>query len=100
MVKQGSFSEIMVSDKAVTSMLVTDVGDEVCCWQLLRCWSRFLPFWSQKHSKDVKKIEILSPTSNFKSPTSRSHQQHCHRYGPYHMAYIIARNQMNFRCIG
>ena len=36
MVKQGSFSEIMVSDKAVTSMLVTDVGDEVCCWQLLR----------------------------------------------------------------
>ena len=59
---------------AVTSMLVTDVGDEMCWRQLLDVGDGFgyfdhqhqlsfyLNVWHQ-HSKDVTKIKILSETS-------------------------------------
>ena len=60
----------------VSQMLVTDVGDEMC-------WKSFYINVGHQHSKDITNIEISSPTStnyltNFKSPTSRFHQHHCH----------------------
>ena len=58
----------------VTSMLVTDVGDEMCWWKAYGVGDGFrhfghynpLSFYvdiGHKHLKDVTKIEILSPTS-------------------------------------
>ena len=46
----------------VTSMLITDVGEEMCWLQLQDSGDSFGQF-SHKHSKDVTKIETPSPTS-------------------------------------
>ena len=48
------YSDSLVGNKSrpVISMLATDVGDEMCCWQVdksmptIGCWWRFWPFWS------------------------------------------------------
>ena len=62
----------------VTSMLVTDVGDEMCWWQLVDVDDRFGHFGHRhplsfhinvrhQHSKHVTRTEILSSTSeNFR----------------------------------
>ena len=60
--------------KRATSMLVTDVGDEMCLWQLwdvgdgFGCFCRQHPLSlnisvGHQQPKDVTNIEILSPTS-------------------------------------
>ena len=89
----------------VTSMLVTDVGDEICCWwQLWNVSDSLSHFdhqhqlssyihkfrascWCHQHSKDVTNIEIQKPTFTNRrkrqvtniitSPISRCHQ---HQY--------------------
>ena len=59
---------------SVLSMLLTDVGDEKCWWQLCDVSDSFGHFGHQhplsfyisvghRHSKDVANIEILSPKS-------------------------------------
>ena len=59
-------------EKVATSMLVTDAGDEMCCWQFYDDGDGFGHFghqhlslnFSTRHQllKDVNKIFILSPT--------------------------------------
>ena len=59
--------------RRITSMLVTDAGDEMCCLQLRDgidghrrfCYKHPLSFiigTGQQHPKDVTNIEIPSPT--------------------------------------
>ena len=81
----GPIAVIFIADigdfQAVTSMLVTDVGEEICWWQLWDVGDNFGHFGRQhplsfyisvghQHPKDVINIEILSPTS------LNSHQHH------------------------
>ena len=43
------------------SMLVTDVGDEMCWWW--RCWRRFWPFWSP--TSTILLLYIETPWPNY-----------------------------------
>ena len=74
--------------KKVTSMLVTDVGNELCWWQLSDIGDGFAHFGSlyfyisigHQNVKDVTYIKIHSPTS-----TNR--HQHCHQHYCRHKKY-------------
>ena len=52
------------------SMLVMDVGDEMCYWHRFRCGWRILPFWSpiskigQQDKNSITNIRNISPTLN------------------------------------
>ena len=77
-------------DKTVTSMLVTDIGDEVCWWQLWDVDDRFghfrhryllfgdiiLIFWHKDWAPRFKRChQYRNSDTNIK----KCHQHHCHR---------------------
>ena len=75
----------------VTSMLVIDVGDEICWWQLYDVSDGFDHFGHQhplssyisvghQYSKDVTNIDVQRLVTEFKYPMWRCHQHHYHRF--------------------
>ena len=69
--------DIRVNHMRVTSMLVTDVGDEMCWWQLYDVGDNFGHFGNQNLLSFY--ISVGHQHSNdFKSSSSRCHRHHCH----------------------
>ena len=81
--------------ESATSMLATDVGDEIYVAITLRCWWRFWPILSpiSKFCHQHPKI-----VTNIKSPTSTCHQHLCSPWNHKGMLLTCFNPLSKFNC--